>query len=245
MLLVGEFGEGEGQDAGAEGYGFGGRVLVGAVRDAGAAGNEEHRNGSDAGDETGVVVGAGDHFLVGDGIRLADGFEGGDDMGIADGRGVGVDLLLGDGDMAAGFDGSNIGVEGGHDGVAAGDVGVAYVEHEGDAGGDGVDGAGVDGDRTDGGDRICGAGGRVGGEGVAFDGEGEFGGGAEGVAAVGHEEGPGVAAEAGDLVAVAGRGGDVGDDSEGNPFAFEKWALLDVELNPGVVVVGWEGDGGQ
>ncbi len=98
-------------------------------------------------------------------------FEGGDDVGVADGGAVGVDLLLGDRDVAAGFDGANIGAESGHDGVAAGDVGVADVEHEGDAGGDGVDRAGVDGDGADGGYGVCGAGGCVGGEGVAFDGE--------------------------------------------------------------------------
>ena len=84
-----------------------------------------------------------------------------------------------------------------------------------------------------------------GGEGVVFDGEDEFGGGAEGVAAVGHEEGAGVAAEAGDGVAVAGGGGDVGDDADGDVFAFEERALLDVELYPGVVVVGREVDGGE
>ena len=147
---------------------------------------------------------------------------------------------------AAGLDGVDVGVEGGEDLVAAGYVGVADVEREGDAGGDGVDGAGVDGDGADGGDGVYAvpeAG--VGGEGVAFDGEDEFGGGAEGVAAVGHEERAGVAAEAGDLVAVAGGGGDVGDDAEWDAVAFEQGALFDVELDPGVVVVGREGDGGE
>ena len=60
------------------------------------------------------------------------------------------------------------------------------------------------------------AGGGVGGEGVALDGEDHFGGGAEGVAAVGHEQRAGVAAEAFDGVAVAGGRGDVGDDAEGD-----------------------------
>ena len=83
-----------------------------------------------------------------------------------------------------------------------------------------------------------GGGGSVGGEGVFFDGEDEFGGGAEGVAAVGHEEGTGVAADAFYGVAVAGGGGDVGDDADGDVGAFEKGALFDVELEPGVVVVG-------
>ncbi len=55
---------------------------------------------------------------------------------------------------AAGFDGVDVGVDGGHDLVAAGYVGVADVEREGDAGGDGVDGAGVDGDGADGGDGV-------------------------------------------------------------------------------------------
>ena len=159
--------------------------------------------------------------------------------------------LFGDGDVAAGLDVGDVGVEGGHGGVAAGDVGVADVEHEGDAGGDGVDGAGVDGDGADG------------GYGVDAGLAGGFGGALaarvwrstermssaaarEGVAAVGHEEGAGVAAEAGDLVAVAGGGGDVGDDAEGmDAFAFEQRALLDVEFDPGVVVVGREGDGGE
>ncbi len=69
-------------------------------------------------------------------------------------------------------------------------------------------------DRADGGDgidaaRALFAGLGVGGEGVALDGEDDFGGGAEGVAAVGHEQRAGVAAEAFDGEAVAGGGGDV------------------------------------
>ena len=54
----------------------------------------------------------------------------------------------------------------------------------------------------------------AGGEGVFFDGEDDFGGGAEGVLAVRHEESAGVAAEAGDREAVAGGRGDAGDDAD-------------------------------
>ena len=159
-------------------------------------------------------------------------------MGVADGGDVGVNLMFGDGDLAAGLDFADVGAEGGHDFVAAGYVGVANVEGEGDAGGDGVDGAGVDRDGAYGGYRVRGARGGVGVEGVTLDGEDEFGGGAEGVAAVGHEEGPGVAAEACDFVAVAGGCCYVGDDADGDAFAFEEGALFDVEFYPGVVVVG-------
>ena len=61
-----------------------------------------------------------------------------------------------------------------------------------------------------------------------------------------------MAADAGDLIAVAGGGGDVGDDADGDGrlslaagAAFEERALLDVEFYPGVVVVRREGDGGE
>ena len=47
----------------------------------------------------------------------------------------------------------------------------------------------------------------------------------------------GVAAKAGDGEAIARRGGDVGDEADGNSFAFEQGSLLDVQLDPGVVVV--------
>ena len=150
------------------------------------------------------------------------------------GGGVGVDEVFGDGDFAAVAEVFDVGADGLHDGLAAGGVGVADVELQGDAAGDAVDGAGVDVAGADGGYGVDGSG----GEGVAFDGEDEFGGGAEGVAAVGHEERAGVAAEAGDGEAVAGGRGDAGDDADGDAFAFEEGALFDVEFDPGVVVVG-------
>ena len=78
---------------------------------------------------------------------------------------------------------------------------------------------------------------RSGGEGVLFDGENEFGGGAERVFAVGHQERSGVAAKAGDGEAIAGGRGDAGDDAERNAFALEQRTLLDVQLDPGVIVV--------
>ena len=106
----------------------------------------------------------------------------------------------------------DVGADGLHDALAAGGVGVADVELEDDAAGDGVDGAGMDVAGADGGYGVDGAG----GEGVAFDGENELGGGAEGVAAVGHQECSGVASEACDGEAVARGGGDAGDDAEGD-----------------------------
>ena len=99
----------------------------------------------------------------------------------------------------------DVAADGLHDALAAGGVGVADVELQGDAAGDAVDGAGMDVAGADGGYGVDGSG----GEGVFFDGENEFGGGAEGVAAVGHQERSGVAAEAGDGEAIACRGGDV------------------------------------
>ncbi len=73
-----------------------------------------------------------------------------------------------------------------------------------------------------------------------LDGEDELGGGAEGVAAVGHEERSGVAAEAGDGEAIACGRGDAGDDAEGYSFALEQGALFDVEFEPGVIVILWQ-----
>ena len=128
-----------------------------------------------------------------------------------------------------------------HDAFAAGGVGVADVDLQGDAAGDAVDRAGVDVAGADGGDGVDDAG----GEGVLFDREDDFGGGAEGVAAVGHQQRAGVAAEAFDGEAIAGGRGDGGDDAEGDAFAFEQRALLDVELDPGVVVVGREAHAGE
>ena len=78
---------------------------------------------------------------------------------------------------------------------------------------------------------------RARGEGVLFDRQNELGGGTESIFAVGHQERSGVAAEARDGEAIAGRGGDAGDDADGNAFAFEQRALLDVQLDPGVVAV--------
>ena len=54
-----------------------------------------------------------------------------------------------------------------------------------------------------------------------------------------------MAAEAGDGEAIAGGGGDVGDDADGNRLAFEQRTLLDVEFEPRVVVVGRERDCGE
>ena len=147
------------------------------------------------------MIGAADHFLVGDGFGGADFFERVDDVRGGLGGGVGVDEFFGDGDFAAVAEVFDVAADGLHDGFAAGGVGVADVELESDAAGDAVDGAGMDVAGADGGDGVDGAG----GEGVAFDGEDDFGGGAEGVAAVGHEERAGVAAEAFDGEAIARR----------------------------------------
>ena len=61
-------------------------------------------------------------------------------------------------------------------------------------------------------------------------------GGAEGVAAVGHQQRAGVAADAFDGEVIAGGRGDGGDDADGKAFALEQRALLDVEFDPGMVV---------
>ena len=74
--------------------------------------------------------------------------------------------------------------DGAQDRVAAGFVDVAHVEREPDARGDGVDVAGEDVALADGGYGVDGSG----GEGGGFNGENDFGGGGEGVSAVGHEE---------------------------------------------------------
>ncbi len=59
------------------------------------------------------------------------------------------------------------------------------------------------------------------GECVLFNGQNEFGGGAEGVFAVGHQERSGVTAEAGDGEAITSRRGNAGDDAEWNAFALQ------------------------
>ncbi len=128
-----------------------------------------------------------------------------------------------------------------HDGFAADGIGVANVDLQGDAAGDAVDRAGIDVAGADGGDGVDGSG----GERMFFEGEDDFGGGAESVAAVGHEERAGVAADALDGEAIAGGCGDGGDDAEWNAFALEQRALLDVELDPGVIVVGRQAHAGE
>ena len=89
-------------------------------------------------------------------------------------------------------------------------IGVADVELQDDAAGNAVDRAGIDVAGADGGDGVD----RAGGEGVFFDGEDEFGGGAERISTVGHQQRSGVAAEAIDGEAIASGGGDAGDDAE-------------------------------
>src|SRR6202030_2223597 len=109
------------------------------------------------------------------------------------------------------------------------------------AAGDAVDGAGVDRARADCGygvDRSC-------GERAFLDGENEFGGGTEGVFAVWHQKRSGVAAKAGDGEAIARRGGDAGDYADGNALTLERGALLDVQLDPGVVLVRRKAHGGE
>lgn len=187
------------------------------------------------------MVGAADHLFVRDVVGLAGGFEHLDDVRRALRGLVCVDELLGDGDLAALTEVFDVPANGLHDGLAARGVGVADVELERDSGGDRVNGAGMD---------IAGAYGgyRVDGfccQRVAFDGEDEFGGGTKGVAAVGHKEGSGVTSEAGDGEAIAGGSGDAGDDANGDLFALEERALLDVELDPCVIVVGRKDGGSQ
>ena len=128
-----------------------------------------------------------------------------------------------------------------HDALAAGGVGVADVELQGDAAGHAVDRAGIDVAGADGGDGVDDAG----GERVLLDGEDDLGGGAEGVAAVGHEQRAGVAAETFDGEAVAGGRGDGGDDAEGKAFALEQRTLLDVQLNPGMVAAAGQAHAGE
>ena len=120
-------------------------------------------------------------------------------------------------------------------------IGVADVGFEADFGGDGIDGSGENLADADGGDGVDGAGGFGGG----LEGEDEFGGGGEGVVSAGHEEGSGVSAFALDINFEGGGGGDVGDDADVDGFAFEDWALLDVEFYEGGVVTFGEGYGVQ
>ena len=154
------------------------------------------------------------------------------------GRGVGVDQFFGDRDIAALAQLFAVVADGLHDGFAAGRVGVANIELQDDAAGNAVDRARMDVAGADGGDGVD----RSRGEGVLFDGENELGGGAERVFAVGHQERSGMAAKAGDGEAIAGRRGDAGDDAERDAFALQQRPLLDVQLDPGVVVVGRELD---
>ena len=118
-----------------------------------------------------------------------------------------------------------------HNTFAARGVSVADIDLQGDAAGDAVDGAGVDIAGADGGDGVDDAG----GERVFLEGENDLGGGAEGVAAVGHQQRAGVAADALDGEGVSGGRGDGGDNAHGQAFAFEQRSLLDVEFDPGMI----------
>ena len=180
------------------------------------------------------MVGAAYHLFVRDVVGLAGGFEHLDDVRRALRGLVRVDEFLGDGDLAALAEVFDVAANGLHDGLAAGGIGVADVELECDSGGNRVNGAGMD---------VAGAYGGYGVDGfccqrVAFDGEDEFGGGTKGVAAIGHKERSGVTAQTCDGEAIAGGSGDAGDDANRDLFALEEWPLLDVQLDPGVIVVG-------
>ena len=132
-------------------------------------------------------------------------------------RSVGVDELFGDGDLAALAQLFTVPADGLHYGLAAARVCVTNIELQNDTAGHAVDRAGVDIAGSDGGygvDGSC-------GEGVSFDRENEFGGGTEGVFAIRHQERSGVASETSDGETVAGRGGDAGDDPDGDAFALE------------------------
>ncbi len=89
----------------------------------------------------------------------------------------------------------------------------------------------ADADRADGVDR---SGSLSGG----FHRERQFGGGQEGVPAIGHEHGAGVAAFAFELEPQSGGGCDGSDDAEGDTGALQQGALLDVQFHEGVIVRG-------
>uniref|UniRef100_E6QLC0 Uncharacterized protein n=1 Tax=mine drainage metagenome TaxID=410659 RepID=E6QLC0_9ZZZZ len=130
------------------------------------------------------------------------------------------------------------GFEFAQDAVAAGSVGVADIDAEADAGRDGVDGSGEDFAEADGGDGIDGMGGKRG----AFEGKDQLGGGGDGVVAVGHEHGSGVAALALYGDPESGGSGDGGDNTDVEAVVFEGLALLDVQFDKGVEVAGGEAD---
>ena len=88
-------------------------------------------------------------------------------------------------------DGFDVAADGLHDAFAARGVGVADVDLEGDSAGNAVDRAGINVAGADGGDGVDDAGGQR----VLLDGENDFGGGAERVAAVGHQQRTRVAAD--------------------------------------------------
>ncbi len=128
--LGGESGERLREDFDAGGELFGAAVLVGAVGDAGAAGDEDHAHRGDASHEEGVVVGAAGHRLVSVAEFLAGGFDGRHHQRVSGGRRVGVVDGFYPSHAAAIGDGGELGFDCGEDAVAVGAVDVAEVERE-------------------------------------------------------------------------------------------------------------------
>src|SRR5579859_7552954 len=125
------------------------------------------------------MIGAADHVLRGDAVAPGDFIDDADDVRRAGGGLVGVDERFGDADLAARGDGFDVAADGLHDGFAACGVDVADVDLQCNAAGNAVDGAGID---------VAGADGGYGvddfrRERMFLDGQDNFGGGTERVAA--------------------------------------------------------------
>ena len=204
---------------------LGGGVFVRVMGEAVAAADEEHGDGHGGGEGDAIVTGTADEGFA----KAGDGFEGieeaGGEGGIAGGSRGFLDEVPIEGQVSLIGDGEEAFLEFGGEGVTFVVFGVTEVDGEVGALGDGIGGAGVDGDFADGDD----SGGVGAGEG--FGAEDAFGRASEGITPEGHGSGAGVVGVAGEVDGEAGLAGDGGDGGSGLVELFEDATLLDVEFD--------------
>ena len=174
---------------------FRGCVFVGAVTDSGTARDEEHPGRRHPRHEERIVIRAADHGLVMQSAGVGRRAERIDDECCGFGGRVGIQDLAVESDATGRSDGLRPALNDGQHGVAAGEIGVADIGQDSDQARDAVHRSRkdfADADRTDGVDRSRPLSG-------GFDGERQFGSRQKSVAAIGHEDGAGVAAFAFEL----------------------------------------------
>mmetsp|Transcript_20774 Transcript_20774/g.52362 ORF Transcript_20774/g.52362 Transcript_20774/m.52362 type:complete len:345 (+) Transcript_20774:211-1245(+) len=204
-----------------------GGVLVRAVADAAAAGDEDHGGGRDAGHEEGVVVGAAHHLGVADAHLLDRGLSRLQDRGAAGSRRVGVEHLQLDGCASAGSNLVGRVLDLLHHAVAARLVNVAHIDLDLRISGNTVHGAREDLHQSSGCDGVDGACAERG----FLHSKRQLGGRQARILAERHQQRASMAAVAHEADLEGGGRRDGGDDADVGAVVLQVGSLLDVELH--------------